>query len=107
MDFHTRRERWRKHVAELPTTNLRIYTTLLLTVMTGIVYLGLAVARLAMIAGGADLKIYPIWEPSWEWLVFIAAVSGIDVAQFATKRATNADYQKAIRANGIEEVKDA
>jgi len=101
--LHERREQWRKHLAELPTTNLRIYTTLLMTVLTGVVYLGLAVCRIFVIASGKDLSTYTIWEPSWEWLAFIAAISGIDVAQFATKRTTNTEYQKAIRAEQTKE----
>ena len=60
-------------VAEMPTTNVRIALTLLLVLLTGTRYL-------------------LIGEPAgdgWEsWLTFLAAMAGIDVLQFASKRAT-------------------
>lgn len=86
--MNKRAERWREHLAKLPMTNLRAYTTLALFVLTGSVYLGLAIARLILTATGALLGDEPLWEPSWEWLTCLAAFSGFDVAQFFAKRKT-------------------
>jgi len=58
-------------LAKLPTTQARVAVTLALAVGTAIRYW----------AGG--------WEPSWEWLTFIAASSGLDVTQFRIKRTTS------------------
>lgn len=68
-------------VASLPSTNLRIFVTIGLTVATGAVYLILAVKSKAL--GGES------WTPGWEWLTFLVAMSGIDAAQFTAKRITN------------------
>ena len=62
----------------LPTTQARVGVTLALALGTAIRYW----------AGGG-------WEPSWEWLTFIAAMSGLDVTQFGVKRGTDATYVAA------------
>lgn len=64
-------------VAGLPTTNARIVVTLALAVATGIRYF----------VGG--------WSPSLEWLAFLLAMAGLDVAQFTSKRFTDATYVSA------------
>lgn len=58
-------------LARLPSTNARIAMTLLLALGTGVKYWSSGV-----------------WEPSVEWLAFLVAWAGIDVAQFAAKRKT-------------------
>jgi len=35
------------------------------------------------------------WEPSIEWLGFLGLLGGLDLAQFGTKRATDAAYVAA------------
>ena len=57
-------------VAQFPSTNARIVTSLLLTVATGV-------------------RVLASWtSPPWEWLIFLAAMMGLDVAQFGLKRFT-------------------
>jgi hypothetical protein len=59
-----------KWLSELPSTNARIAVSLLLALATGV-------------------RVLASWEaPPTEWLVFLAAMMGLDVAQFAAKRAT-------------------
>lgn len=54
----------------LPTTNLRILTSLILAMATGV-------------------RVLVSWTaPPVEWLVFLAAMMGLDVVQFAAKRLT-------------------
>jgi len=65
-----------KWIEVAPTTNLRILSTLVLAVGTAIRY---------WIASGAT----DTWEPSWEWLTFLAAMAGIDVVQHYNKRKTS------------------
>ncbi|OFV86636.1 MAG: hypothetical protein A3J75_06340 [Acidobacteria bacterium RBG_16_68_9] len=89
-----RRTAFREHIATLAMTNLRIYCTLMMTTLTGVVYLGVAVARLALAAAGKPVA-GVVWEPSWEWLGFLAAIGGIDAAQFAAKRITQSEYVEA------------
>lgn len=73
--------RWlNKWLAELPSTNGRIAVTLFIALATTARYL----------ASGLPPGPVPAWEPSWEWLIFIAAMAGLDVAQFAFKRNTYA-----------------
>lgn len=79
---------WRTHLSALPMTNLRTYTTLTLAVLTAVVYLGLAVAQLVLVATGSLQGDEPLWKPSVEWLAFVAALSTADVAQFYAKRKT-------------------
>lgn len=58
-------------IGKLPTTNVRIAVTLSLVIGTGVVYLHSAT-----------------WNPSLEWLGFLAAMTGLDVTQFWAKRLT-------------------
>lgn len=60
-----------KWIAKLPSTNARIVVTLVVLVCTAGRYL-----------------LTTTWQPSWEWLVFLAAMSGLDVTQFYAKRKT-------------------
>lgn len=69
-------------LSELPTTNLRIVVTLGVYAATSLVYLGYAVARLWL----TDAK---PWVPSWDFMVFIGVMSGIDVTQYIGKRRTH------------------
>jgi hypothetical protein len=67
---------------KLPTTPARISVTLLVFVGTAIRYW----------LGGPQG-----WEPSLEWLGFLAAMAGIDAVQFYTKRATDASHVAALK----------
>ncbi|KKM16013.1 hypothetical protein LCGC14_1690120 [marine sediment metagenome] len=57
-------------LAKIPTTQARIVVTIGLTVATGIMYFATA------------------FVPGYEWLGFLALMSGLDVAQFHSKRKT-------------------
>lgn len=57
-------------LGRLPSTNARIFTSLVLAIATGIRVL------------------YTWTAPPWEWLLFLGAMMGLDLAQFATKRVT-------------------
>jgi hypothetical protein len=59
-------------LATMPSTNTRIAVTLWLACGTGVRYWSSA-----------------SWQPSWEWLAFLTAMAGVDVAQFAVKRRTD------------------
>lgn len=58
-------------LATLPSTNARIAVTLLICFGTAVRYWSSA-----------------SWEPSANWLAFLAAMSGIDTVQFFAKRKT-------------------
>jgi hypothetical protein len=62
---------WLQVFNGISTTNLRIFITIVLAVGTGFDYW--------------------IWNdaPDPQWLIFLGALAGIDVAQFASKRATD------------------
>jgi hypothetical protein len=60
------------HLARLPSTNVRIAVSLAVVVATA--------ARYLTARDG--------WEPSLEWLGFLAASLGLDVVQFGVKRRT-------------------
>ncbi len=72
--------RW---VETVPTTNSRILITLMLAIATAIKYFASST-----------------WEPSWEWLMFLIAWAGLDIAQKANARL---HIQKM---NGHAEVED-
>jgi len=61
-----------KFLDKLPTTNARIALTLALALGTAIKYWASA-----------------SWEPAWDWLMFLALMSGLDVAQHWAKRSTS------------------
>lgn len=63
-------------LGKVPTTNARIVVTLVVIVGTAIRYWW----------NGT-------WEPSGEWLTFLVAMSGVDVAQFHSKRVTHSDHK--------------
>jgi hypothetical protein len=81
-------------LATLPTTNARIFCSLLMAVATAAVYLG-----------GVVLE--KRWEPSVEWLGFLCLWAGLDVLQFAGKRFSDAGYQASKRASGAQETPNA
>ena len=63
-------------LGQLPTTNARIVVTLACTLATCV---RVVVAR--------------EWHPDEAWLLFLAGMSGIDVAQFGVKRVTAAEFK--------------
>lgn len=68
-------------LARLPSTNARIFTSLLMFVATGVEVL------------------YRWTAPPAEWLIFLGAMMGLDLAQFATKRVT-ASKNGQVNGNG-------
>jgi hypothetical protein len=68
-------------VGRVPTTNVRILTTLFCMLLTAGRYVA------SQTKGG--------WEPSVEWLAFLVAMAGVDAAQFLAKRTTDARYVDA------------
>lgn len=70
-----------RFLATFPSTNGRIVATLGLVIATGLIYLALAVAAATNLMSES-------WEPSWEWLAFLTALSGVDSLQHFTKRKT-------------------
>lgn len=76
-------------LADVNTTSLRIVATIVAVLGTAIRYWGSSPA-------------HP-WEPSIEWLGFLAAMAGIDSAQFYAKRKTHrkfADDEPPAPTNG-------
>jgi hypothetical protein len=65
-----------KYLNTVNTTNLRIFTTLVVYLLTTVVYL---------IVAFLDKN----WHPSIEWLAFIGLMAGIDTLQYVGKRATH------------------
>lgn len=60
-----------KWLRTLPTTQIRVLVTLVVVLATATRYL----------SDG--------WVPADSWLVFLGAMSGLDIAQFAAKRVTH------------------
>lgn len=60
-----------ERIARLPSTNIRIFVTLALYVVTGAKYVS-----------------SETWQPSLEWLAFLITASGLDTAHFLVKRKT-------------------
>lgn len=77
----------------LPMTNLRQVVTLGMVVGTGVVYLALSV-KYALVP---DTK---AWSPGYDWLGFLALMSGLDATQFFAKRKTDAAYAAAVKTTG-------
>jgi uncharacterized protein (DUF1501 family) len=75
--------RW---LAAFPSTNGRIVSTL------GIVYL----TALRYLASGTQVGAWSVtaWTPSESWLLFLAGMSGLDLAQFYAKRKTQDDVAR-------------
>jgi hypothetical protein len=69
-------------LSKFPTTNGRIVFTLVLVLVTAIRYL---VFGVPMKIGANNIPIVDGWG---YWLLFLAGMAGLDVAQFAAKRAT-------------------
>ena len=63
-----------ERLQNFPTTQGRVVVTLA-------VYFGTAVRYWV---GG--------WSPSWDWLIFIGIMSGLDLTQFHVKRVTDHGY---------------
>ena len=66
-----------KWFATMPSTNVRIGTTILMALGTGVRVIGLG------------------WEPPSEWLLFLTGWAGLDVLQFGAKRATSSEFVAA------------
>lgn len=62
------------------TTALRIIVTIGMSILTMIAYFSAGLY--------AQFHGQTAWEPSNEWLMFLAGMAGIDVAQFFAKRKT-------------------
>lgn len=71
-----------KLIAEAPTTNIRILVTLALVIGTAIKH------------WSSDT-----WNPDWNWLIFLMAMSGLDVLQHFAKRKT-AWHPATVNGNG-------
>lgn len=67
---------------KLPTTKIRILVTVLLIGGTGFVYLYFACHN--TYPNGTCIN----WEPSSNWYIFLSALAGVDVTQFAAKSLT-------------------
>lgn len=65
-------------LAKLPSTNARIALTLVCVLGTAVRYWSSTT-----------------WEPSIEWLAFLAGMSGLDTVQFFAKRKTDANHVEA------------
>ena len=77
-----------KWAAEMPSTNVRIATSILMALLTCLVMLLTALVQALFSRGQA-------WEPSEIWLGFLVLWAGLDVTQFIGKRSTNTDYVAA------------
>ena len=62
--------KWMAIINGTSTTNIRVYVTLFCTLVTMFAYVG------------------NIINPSWDWLLFLIIMSGIDAAQYTSKRIT-------------------
>ena len=69
-------------IAKLPTTQIRILSTVGLMWATAIRYFSST-----------------SWKPDWEWLTFLLAAGGVDAAQWISKRVTDHGYVAA--KNGV------
>lgn len=84
-------------IGRLPMTNLRQVVTLGMVIGTGVVYLALSV-KYAMVPDTKE------WSPGYDWLGFLALMSGLDATQFFAKRKTDATYVAAKRTTGEQKV---
>lgn len=62
--------KWLDIVNNTSTTNVRVFVTLFCTLVTMFAYVGNVI------------------NPSWDWLLFLIIMSGIDAAQYTSKRIT-------------------
>jgi hypothetical protein len=74
---------------KLPTTQARVTVSLAAIVATTIRYVS---SGEHVLANG---QVTQTWTPSYEWLGFLLLLSGIDAAQFLSKRMTDSDYVAA------------
>lgn len=98
-------------LASFPTTNGRIVTSLVMAVATGAVYLGsvvVSIVRGDIDPATAGVQLLPAWTPDVEWLGFLVLWAGLDVAQFAGKRFSDAGYVASKqRPSGAQEAPHA
>ena len=94
-----RRTAFREHIATLAMTNLRIYCTLMMTTLTGVVYLGVAVARLALAAAGKPVA-GGVWGPPWGGRVVFAPLGGGRRPAARHSRASQRHRRRPARAAG-------
>jgi hypothetical protein len=81
-----------EYLGKLPTTQLRIAVTLLLTVFTAARYLIGGVPTVVAASGA-------VTTDGWGyWLLFLAGMSGLDVAQYVGKRFSDSGYAAAKNA---------
>jgi hypothetical protein len=80
-------DRFLELIGKLPTTQSRVIVTLGAFLLTTLRY----VASNLSVAG----MTVPPWRPSYEWLGFLAVMSGLDVGAFMAKRTTDASYVAA------------
>jgi hypothetical protein len=69
-------EAFNRWLAKFPSTNGRIFFTIVAMMIT--------TARYCFSAGGPNQ-----WAPSGEWLSFLAVMAGVDTLQFFAKRKTH------------------
>ena len=81
----TRPDWFLERLAALPSTNVRIFVTL-------VVFLATALRYLTATDG---------WTPSLEWVGLLLGMAGVDAAQFLAKRRTHPEYLRA--RNGYHE----
>jgi hypothetical protein len=62
----------------VPTTKIRILVTVFLILGTGVVYLHFACHNI-LPTGCVN------WEPSSNWYIFLSALAGVDITQYAAK----------------------
>lgn len=80
-----------KWLETLPTTNARIVVTLSLTVATAVRYLVWGVP----VRMSANVAVLDGWG---YWLLFLAGMAGLDVAQYVGKRFSDTGYAAASNA---------
>ncbi len=64
---------------KVPTTKIRILVTVFLIFGTGVAYLFYACHNI--LSTGACVN----WEPSTNWYIFLSALAGVDITQYAAK----------------------
>lgn len=68
-------------LAALPSTNVRIASSILMALATGVRVVALG------------------WQPPIPWLTFLVAWGGLDVGQYLGKRFSDSDYISATKGN--------
>lgn len=69
----------------IPTTQVRVVATIGALLLTTLAYITSST-----------------WEPSYEWLIFMGGMSGLDVTQFHLKRTTDDKYLTAKTGASVE-----